>query len=149
MELAGVRRLLREHVIEEAAEGEDVRTLVHRLATRLFGRHVRGRPHTFVPGGRRERPAEDRAEKSRRVVVASQTLRRSLASPQSITTVSPNSPMTTFEGLRSRSMIPCSCAYAMASAIESTCGKSERRASNDGVFAMTSPSVLPSTSFMA
>ena len=74
---------------------------------------------------------------------------RSFASPQSITTVSPNAPMRTLLGLRSRWMTRSLCAYAMASATASTFGKSSSRCSSVARSAIASRSDCPCTSFIA
>jgi hypothetical protein len=74
---------------------------------------------------------------------------RSLAIPQSITTVSPNSPTITFAGFRSRWMMLRPCAYAIASATAITWCKSPIRSSTVARSAISSRSGRPDTSFIA
>ena len=51
MRLPRKRPLAGEHLVEHHAEGEDVRTGVHRFPLRLLRRHVGGRPEHFAPVG--------------------------------------------------------------------------------------------------
>jgi hypothetical protein len=74
---------------------------------------------------------------------------RSLARPQSMTTVSPSSPMSTLDGLRSRWMIRCRCAYATASTIAMRLGRSPSFSVSARTSAATWASERPATSFMA
>jgi hypothetical protein len=74
---------------------------------------------------------------------------RFFASPQSITTVSPNSPISTLAGLRSRCTTRWLCAYAIASVAAAIRGSSARRASRVRAAAITRSSGRPETSFIA
>ena len=74
---------------------------------------------------------------------------RLFASPQSMTTVSPNLPIKTFAGLRSRWMMRWLCAYAMASVAAAMRGSSASRASSVVAFAITLSSGSPCTCFIA
>jgi hypothetical protein len=76
------------------------------------------------------------------------TTRRSRARPQSITTVSPNSPISTFAGLRSRCTTCSLCAYPTASQAAIRCGRSASRSAVVVAAARTSFRVRPETSFI-
>ena len=77
------------------------------------------------------------------------TSSRLLASPQSITTVSPNSPIRMFAGLRSRWITRWLCAYAIASVAAAIRGSSASRSSSVLASAITRSSGRPDTSFIA
>ena len=74
---------------------------------------------------------------------------RSLARPQSMTTVSPNRPTRILAGLRSRWTIRWLWAYAIASATARRWGRRARRSSSVRASSITSPSGLPEMSFIA
>jgi hypothetical protein len=96
--LAVVGRAGGEQVVEHRADGVDVGALVDGGAAGLLGRHVRGVPMT-APWIVRPSPGLTAGSPG------SSASARSLARPQSITTVSPNLPTRTLAGLRSRWMI--------------------------------------------
>ena len=72
-----------------------------------------------------------------------------LASPQSITATSPNSPTSTLAGFRSRWITPCACAYAIASATASTTRNRPSRCSNVVASRIRSLRFGPPSSFIA
>ena len=67
------------------------------------------------------------------------------ASPQSITTVSPYAPTSTFDGVMSRWMMRWPCAKATASVAAITAGSSASRVASVGASAIASRSVRPAT----
>ena len=104
-----------QHLEQHASERPDVGALVHRLPARLFGTHVRGgaENHAGLCHRRRRDGRRSREGARRRALLVSMAL----ASPKSSTLTRPSGRTFTLAGLRSRWMIPCSCAASSASAI--------------------------------
>ena len=101
-----------QHLIEDAAERPDIRSLVHRLAARLLRAHVRRRAQNDAVASLVQ---SDRRRVSKLAAVAPSP--SVFANPKSRTLTTPDGVTLTLAGLRSRWMMPLSCAAESASAI--------------------------------
>ena len=122
------RPAAREHLVEHAAEGPDVATLVDGLP--------RAAPDSCMP--------PSRANPAGRGCIIHRPGANASASPKSSTLTVPSGRSLIFAGFRSRWIMRCSCAASSASAICRAIGSAS--SSGRGPCAMRSASVGPSTS---
>ena len=107
------RALARQHFVEHAAERPHVAPLVGLASLRLFGTHVGGGAENHAHLSSRACDRRRRRDVARLPPPGS----NAFASPKSSTFTVPSGRTLMLAGLRSRWMIPCSCAASSASAI--------------------------------